>query len=209
MDANHIGSGSGTFLRKISSCRPVAMIITTAKPIPDFNLERHPALQHMASVSASVTANEKQSLAFRSMDHMMDTQTSQDADTQASNEHNAQPWIPITKRANKRRLLQPHTIPTQQLPSTPSEPALRQSRPETRLLRLPPLPAKDCKLEIRPHGGINLSNVCPKTLLLAVAHAANIRSEKPDIKLHVDENQNVQIISTSSKHITTALGKIT
>ncbi|KAH6936701.1 hypothetical protein HPB50_020905 [Hyalomma asiaticum] len=144
----------------------------------------------MASVSASVAADEKHSLPSRSTDHMMDTQTSQDADTQASNEHNAQPWITITKRANKRRQLQPHTVPTQQLPSTPSEPALRQRRPKTRLPRLPPLPAEDYKLAIRPHGGLNLSKVSPKTLLLAVAHAAKIRSEKPDIKLRVDENQN-------------------
>ncbi|KAH8001096.1 hypothetical protein HPB51_026352 [Rhipicephalus microplus] len=50
---------------------------------------------------------------------MMDTQTSQDADTQASNEHNAHPWITVTKRVNKRRQLQPHTVLTQQLPGTP------------------------------------------------------------------------------------------
>ncbi|KAH8029095.1 hypothetical protein HPB51_022659 [Rhipicephalus microplus] len=145
----------------------------------------------------------------RSTDHMMDTQTSQDADTQASNEHNAHPWITITKRANKRRQLQPHYVPTQQLRSTPSEPALRQSRPKPRLPGIPPLPAEDYKLAIRPHGGINLSKVSPKTLLLAVAHAANIRSEKPDIKLRVDKNQNVLTISTSSEHIATALGQIT
>ncbi|KAH8031398.1 hypothetical protein HPB51_017170 [Rhipicephalus microplus] len=95
-------------------------------------------------------------------DHMMDTQTSQDADTQVSNEHNAHPWITVTKRANKRRQLPPHTVPTQQLPSTPSEPTLRQSRPKTRLPRLPPLPAEDYKLAVRPHGGLNLSKVSPR-----------------------------------------------
>ncbi|KAH8020472.1 hypothetical protein HPB51_002116 [Rhipicephalus microplus] len=139
--------------------------------------ERRPALQRMASVSGSVAADKKHSLPSRSTDHMMDTQTSQDADTQ--------------------------------LPSTPSEPALHQSRPKTRLPRLPPLPAEDYKLAIRPHGGLNLSKVSPKTLLLAVVHAANIRSEKPDIKLRVDENQNVLTISTSSEHIAMALGQIT
>ncbi|KAH8018843.1 hypothetical protein HPB51_012797 [Rhipicephalus microplus] len=51
--------------------------------------------------------------------------------------------------------------------------------------------------------------VSPKALLLAVAHAAHIRSEKPDIKFRVDENQNVLIISTSSEHNATALGQIT
>ncbi|KAH7964297.1 hypothetical protein HPB51_027461 [Rhipicephalus microplus] len=55
----------------------------------------------MSSVSASVAADEEHSLPSRSTDHIMDTQTSQDANTQASNEHNAQPWITITKRANK------------------------------------------------------------------------------------------------------------
>ncbi|KAH8035149.1 hypothetical protein HPB51_004390 [Rhipicephalus microplus] len=163
----------------------------------------------MESVSGSVAADEKHSLPSRFTDHMMDTQTSQDADTQVSDEHNANPWITVTKRANKRRQLQPHTVPTQQLPSTPSEPALRQSRPKTRLPRLPPLPAEDYKLAIRPHGGLNLSKVSPKTLLLTVVHAANIRSEKPDIKLRVDENQNVLTISTSSEHIAMALGQIT
>ncbi|KAH8020697.1 hypothetical protein HPB51_002646 [Rhipicephalus microplus] len=141
----------------------------------------------MASVSGSVAADEKHSLPSRSTDHMMDTQTSQDADTQ----------------------LQPHTVPTQELPSTPSEPAPRQSQPKTRLPRLPPLPAEDYKLAIRPHGGLNLSKVSPKMLLLAVTHEANIRSEKPDIKLCVDENQNVLTISTSPEHIATALGQIT
>ncbi|KAH8039538.1 hypothetical protein HPB51_007440 [Rhipicephalus microplus] len=87
--------------------------------------------------------------------------------------------------------------------------ALRQSRPKTRLPRLPPLPAEDYKLAIRPHGGLNLSKVSPKTLLLAVVHAANIRCEKRDIKLRVDENQNVLTISTPSEHITMALGQIT
>ncbi|KAH8040539.1 hypothetical protein HPB51_011235 [Rhipicephalus microplus] len=162
----------------------------------------------MASVSVSVAADEKHSLSSCSTDHMMDTQTSQDADTQASNEHNVHPWITITKRANKLRQLQPHTVPTQQLPSTPSEPSLRQSRPKTRLPRLPPLPTEDYKLAIYPHSGLNMSKVGPKTLLLAVAHAANIRSEKPDIKLRVDENQNVLTISTPSEHIATALGQI-
>ncbi|KAH8041834.1 hypothetical protein HPB51_018628 [Rhipicephalus microplus] len=163
----------------------------------------------MASVSGSVAADEKHSLPSRSTDHMGDTQTSQDADMHSSSEHNAHPCITITKRANKRRQLQPHTVPTQQLPSTPSEPALHQSRPKTRLPRHPPLPADDYKLAIRSHGRLNLSKVSPKTSLLAIAHAANIRSEKPDIKLRVDENQNVLTISTSSEHITTALGQIT
>ncbi|KAH8009512.1 hypothetical protein HPB51_018158 [Rhipicephalus microplus] len=151
---------------------------------------------------ASVPADEKHSLPSRSMDHMMDTQTSQDADTQARNEPNAHPWITITEKANKRRQLQPHTVPTQQLPSTPSEPTLRQSRPKTHLPRLPPLAAKDYKLAIRPNDGLNLSKV-------SLARAANIRSEKPDIKLCVDENQNVLTISTSSEHIATAVGQIT
>ncbi|KAH8021798.1 hypothetical protein HPB51_017108 [Rhipicephalus microplus] len=163
----------------------------------------------MASVSGSVLADEKHSLPSRSMDHMMDTQTSQDADAQVSNEHNANPWITVTKRANKSRQLQRHTVATQQLPSMPSEPALCQSRPKTRLPRLPPLPAEEYKLAIRPHGGLNLSKVSPKTLLLAVVHAANMRSEKPDIKLRVDENQNVLTISSSSEHIAMALGQIT
>ncbi|KAH8037175.1 hypothetical protein HPB51_008857 [Rhipicephalus microplus] len=56
---------------------------------------------------------------------------------------------------------------------------------------------------------LNLSKVSPKTLLLAVAHAAKIRSEKPDIKLRLDENQNVLTISTSSEQIAAALGQIT
>ncbi|KAH8024949.1 hypothetical protein HPB51_002363 [Rhipicephalus microplus] len=160
-------------------------------------------------VSGSVAANEKHSLPSRSTDHMMDTQTSQDADTQASNEHNAHPWITVTKRANKRTQLQSHIVPTQQLPSTPSEPALRQSRPKTRLPRLPPLPAEDYNLAIRPHGGLNMSKVSPKTLLLTVDHAANIRSEKPNIKLRIHKNQNVLTISTSSEHIANALEQIT
>ncbi|KAH8029671.1 hypothetical protein HPB51_002228 [Rhipicephalus microplus] len=163
----------------------------------------------MASVSGSVAADEKQSLPSRSTNHKMDTQTSQDADTQVSNEHNAHQWITVTKRANKCGQLQFHTVPTQQLPSTQFEPALRQSRPKTRLPRLPPLSAEDDKLAIRPYGGLSQSKVSPKTLLLAVAHARNIRSEKPDIKLRVDENQNVLTISTSSEHNATTHRQIT
>ncbi|KAH8037454.1 hypothetical protein HPB51_010443 [Rhipicephalus microplus] len=107
----------------------------------------------MASVAANIAADEKHSSPSHSTDHMMDTQTSQDADTQASSEHNAHPWITINKRT-KCRQLQPRTIPTQQLPSTPSEPILRQSRPKTRQPRLPPLP-EDYNLAIGPHGVVN------------------------------------------------------
>ncbi|KAH8027392.1 hypothetical protein HPB51_005183 [Rhipicephalus microplus] len=103
----------------------------------------------MASVSASIAADEKHSLPSCS--------TSEDTDAQASDEHNVEPWITITEGANKRQKMQPPTVPTERLPSTPSEPALCQSRSKTRLPRLTPLPAEDCKLAIRPHSGINMS----------------------------------------------------
>ncbi|KAH7951561.1 hypothetical protein HPB52_010326 [Rhipicephalus sanguineus] len=166
----------------------------------------------MASVSASVAAEEGHLSPPRPAVYVMDTHASQDVATFEEvdeEEHNEEPWITITKRANKRRKLQTHIAPKQQLPSTPSEPVPRQSRPKTRLPRMPPLPAEDYKIAIRPHGGLHLSKVNPRTLLVAVAQEAKIPSEKPNIQLRVDENQNVLTISTPSENIATALGTIT
>ncbi|KAH7958110.1 hypothetical protein HPB51_027906 [Rhipicephalus microplus] len=132
----------------------------------------------MASVSGSVAAEEEHLLPSRSTDHTMDTQTGQDADTQASNEHNAYPWITVTKRLNKCRQLQPHTVPIQQLPSMPSEPALRQSWPKTRLPKVPLLPAVDYKLAVHPHGVSNLS----KRFLTPVNRRKQPRSATPTRK---------------------------
>ncbi|KAH7969641.1 hypothetical protein HPB52_020727 [Rhipicephalus sanguineus] len=187
---------------------PQQLGVCTAPPWP----ERCPALQRMASVSASVAAEEGHLSPPRPADYVMDTHASQDVATFEEvdeEEHNEEPWITITKRANKRRQLQTHIAPKQQLPSTPSEPVSRQSRPKTRLPRMPPLPAEDYKIAIRPHGGLHLSKVNPRTLLVAVAQEAKISSEKPNIQLRVDENQNVLTISTSSENIATALGTIT
>ncbi|KAH7932410.1 hypothetical protein HPB51_029304 [Rhipicephalus microplus] len=55
----------------------------------------------MASVSGSVAADEKHSLPSRSTDHMMDTQTSQDADTQALRCYLYKRTIPHCKKCNK------------------------------------------------------------------------------------------------------------
>ncbi|KAH8033565.1 hypothetical protein HPB51_013895 [Rhipicephalus microplus] len=173
--------------------------------------KRRPARQQMASVSLSVAADERHLSPLRSTDNTMDTQTSQDAATfKKVNEkdHNAQLWITIALRANKHRQPQSQTAPKQEQTRTPSEPAPRQSRLETCLPRLPPLPAKDYKTPMRPHRGFNVGKVSPKTLLFAVAQEAKLASVKTGMKLSVDENQNVLTISTSSENIASALGKI-
>lgn len=139
----------------------------------------------------------------------METHTDQDASQLTGETQNEHPWITVTNRANKRRQRSSQPItPQQQLLATPTKPTLRQNRPTVRQPRLPPLPADDYKLAIRPRGGLQLSKVSPKTLLVAVLQEAQITDEKPDIRLRVDEKQNVLTLSTSSEQNATALSKM-
>ncbi|KAH9377377.1 hypothetical protein HPB48_008615 [Haemaphysalis longicornis] len=108
------------------------------------------------------------------------------------------PWIELTSRSQRRKM--------QQLPTTtPLKPALRQGhvarKPETF-----PLPAD--KLAIRPQNGLQLSKVSPMDLMKAIAREANLQCGIAEIKIHMDEEQKVLIVSTPSPANAAALNSI-
>ncbi|KAH9371685.1 hypothetical protein HPB48_022335 [Haemaphysalis longicornis] len=164
----------------------------------------------MESQSASGNADDQHlSPPDATEDDEMESHIDQDASALGCVAQNEQPWITVTNRANKRRQRSSQAVtPQQQLIVTPTKPTLRQNRPTVRQPRLPPLPADDYKLAIRPRGGLQLSKVSPRTLLLAVIQEAHITDEKPDIRLRVDEKQNVLTLSTSSEKIAIELSKM-
>ncbi|KAH9360852.1 hypothetical protein HPB48_009354 [Haemaphysalis longicornis] len=163
----------------------------------------------MESQSASGNADDQHlSPPDATEDDEMESHIHQDASSHGCVAQNEQPWITVTNRANKRRKRSSQAFtPQQQLIVTPTKPTLRQNQPTVRQPRLRPLPADDYKLAIRPRGGLQLSKVSPRTLLLAVIQEAHITDEKPDIRLRVDEKQNVLTLSTSSEKIAIELSK--
>lgn len=130
----------------------------------------------------------------------MDSHIDQGASALGCVAQNEQPWITVTNRENKRRQRSSQAVTPQQVfIVTPTKPTLRQSRPTVGQPRRPPLPPDDYKVAIRPRGGLQLSKVSPRTLLLTVVLEAQITDEKPDIRVRVDEKQTVLTLSTSSK----------
>ncbi|KAH9378163.1 hypothetical protein HPB48_011943 [Haemaphysalis longicornis] len=110
------------------------------------------------------------------------------------------PWIEVTSRSQRRKM--------QQLPTTtPLKPALRQSHVARKPKTLP-LPADDYKLAIRPRNGLQLSKVSPMDLTKAIAREANLRCGIAEIKIRIDEEQNVLIVSTPSPATAAALNSI-
>ncbi|KAH7944231.1 hypothetical protein HPB52_017471 [Rhipicephalus sanguineus] len=103
----------------------------------------------MASVSASVAAEERHLSPPRPTDYVVDTHARKDVATFVEvdeQKHNKESWITIIKRANKHRQPYYHIAPKQQLPSTPSDTIPHQSRPKKSLARMPTLPSEEYKI---------------------------------------------------------------
>ncbi|EEC05522.1 hypothetical protein IscW_ISCW018005 [Ixodes scapularis] len=114
-------------------------------------------------------------------DEDMETRQTQCASpAEEENDENTEPWITVTKRA-RRRGQQPRST-TPPLPLPPLKPALHESRPKVRKPRLPPLPADDFKLAIRPRNGLQLNEVTPGKLVDAIAFAAQLQIGATEFK---------------------------
>ncbi|KAH9371566.1 hypothetical protein HPB48_016463 [Haemaphysalis longicornis] len=85
----------------------------------------------------------------------------------------------------------------QQLPTTmPLKAALRQGH----VARNPklPLPADSYKFAIRPQNGLYLSEVSPIDLRKAIARQGNLKCGTAEIKIRMEAEQSILIVSTSS-----------
>ncbi|KAH9370268.1 hypothetical protein HPB48_007395 [Haemaphysalis longicornis] len=110
------------------------------------------------------------------------------------------PWIEVTSRSHRHKM---QHLPT----TTPLKPALRQGHVSRKPKTLP-LPVDDYKLAIRPRNGLQLNKVSPMDLMKAIAREANLQCGIAEIKIRIDEEQNVLIVSTLSPETAAALNSI-
>lgn len=115
------------------------------------------------------------------------------------------PWITATSRANRRKTRA--SLATQTLNLPPPKPALRPSRPVLKP-KPPPLPADDFKLAIRPRNGLVLSKVSPMVLSNSIMREAKLHPQEAEIKIRVNEQQNILVASTPYQSTASALSKI-
>lgn len=125
--------------------------------------------------------------------------------TTGDDEHDMAPWIKVTSRAIRRKTRA--SLATQTLNLSPPKPALRPSRPVLKP-KPPPLPADDFKLAIRPRNGLVLSKVSPMVLSNSIMREAKLRPQEADIKIRVNEQQNILVASTPYQSTASALSKI-
>ncbi|KAM7313200.1 uncharacterized protein ISCGN_003082 [Ixodes scapularis] len=125
--------------------------------------------------------------------------------TTGDDEHDMAPWIKVTSRAIRRKTRA--SLATQTLNLSPPKPALRPSRPVLKP-KPPPLPADDFKLAIRPRNGLVLSKVSPIVLSNSIMREAKLRPQEADIKIRVNEQQNILVASTPYQSTASALSKI-
>ncbi|KAH7981501.1 hypothetical protein HPB49_024812 [Dermacentor silvarum] len=121
------------------------------------------------------------------------------------NEGYNEPWINVTSRARRRRLQPRSTTP--QLSRTPPKPVLRQSRPAMRKPRNPALPGDNCKMAVRPQNGLQLK-VSPGKLVDAITNEAKLQIGSTGLKIRIDEDQNILVLSTASEAMASALNKM-
>ncbi|KAM7285308.1 uncharacterized protein ISCGN_032260 [Ixodes scapularis] len=125
--------------------------------------------------------------------------------TTGDDEHDMAPWIKVTSRAIRRKTRA--SLATQTLNLSPPKPALRPSRPVLKP-KPPPLPADDFKLAIRPRNGLVLSKVSPMVLSNSIMREAKVRPQEADIKIRVNEQQNILVASTPYQSTASSLSKI-
>ncbi|KAH9384943.1 hypothetical protein HPB48_026974 [Haemaphysalis longicornis] len=109
----------------------------------------------------------------------------EDPPSEQKNENAHIAWIEVTSCSQRRNM--------QQLPTTtPLKPALRQGHVARKPKPLP-LPADEYKLAIRPRNGLQMSKVSPVDLTKAIAREAYLQFGIAEIKIRIDEEQNVLI----------------
>ncbi|KAH9362636.1 hypothetical protein HPB48_001267 [Haemaphysalis longicornis] len=107
-------------------------------------------------------------------DEEMDLRGSQEDGITTGGNNDTTDWITVTSRAQRRRMKSQAITPTTTL--TPPKSDLRPSR-SPRKPKLPPLPADDYKLAIRPRNGLPLSKVSPMALSDCILREANLQPE--------------------------------
>ncbi|KAH9371985.1 hypothetical protein HPB48_013237 [Haemaphysalis longicornis] len=138
-------------------------------------------------------------------DEEMDLRGSQEDGITTGGNNDTTDWITVTSRAQRRRMKSQAITPTTTL--TPPKSDLRPSR-SPRKPKLPPPPADDYKLAIRPRNGLPLSKVSPMALSDCILREANLQPEGTTIRARIDENQNILIVSTPSPDTAAGLSKI-
>ncbi|KAH9374873.1 hypothetical protein HPB48_014685 [Haemaphysalis longicornis] len=109
-------------------------------------------------------------------------------------------FIDVTSQSHRRKM-QPHRT------TTPAKPSLRQSQVARKPKQLP-LPAEDYTLAIHPRNGLHLSKVSPMNLTKALACEANFQCGIAEVKIRIDEEHNVLIVSTPLPATAAALNSV-
>lgn len=145
---------------------------------------------------------------YGSEDEEMETRDNEEASPPSEeDETTTAPFILVARRAKRRR--DQRLLTAQQLlAQAPEKPALRKSRPAARKPRQPPLPAEDLKLAFRPRNGLHLARVSPEKLLMAIATETNLPVGAVNVKMRIDGDQNVLVVSTPSEATAMKLSKI-
>ncbi|KAG0425550.1 hypothetical protein HPB47_027295 [Ixodes persulcatus] len=120
--------------------------------------------------------------------------------TTGDEEHDMAPWIEVTSLAIRRKT-------RASLNLSPPKAALRPSRPVLKP-KPPPLPADDFKLVIRPRNGLVLSKVSPMVLSNSIMREAKLHPQEADIKIRVNEQQNIVVASTPYQSTASALSGV-
>lgn len=112
-----------------------------------------------------------------------------------------QSWSDVVSKAQRRRDRQQLGLTESQArQAPPPTPPGRQSRPTLRKPKpwFKPLPRDDCKLVLRPRAGLNLKQILPSQLTLALLHATSTTWREAKLHLQIDHSQNTATISTPS-----------
>lgn len=120
---------------------------------------------------------------------MEDNHEQEDTTTTNSKEE----WIEIVSRAQRRK----QKASSATLRVTPNHssagPSTTTSKPKP-----PPFPKDDYKLVIRPKEGLSLTKLNPAKLAGAILHESRLTWREADIRIRVEETQN--IITASTPH---------
>ncbi|KAH7941976.1 hypothetical protein HPB49_019089 [Dermacentor silvarum] len=125
-----------------------------------------------------------------------------DTDTIEDVAYNGACWKVVRNKRRARNAAAHETASLRQNASEHPSAEPKQSGPK----RLPPLPLRDEKVILRPHGGLRLDKWPRPTLATALWTAAGVSpNDRRDLILRTRPEQNLAIVSTPSSHVADAL----
>lgn len=113
-------------------------------------------------------------------------------------------WILNVSRAQRRKA---KVSDTKNQNLTPARPILRPSIHNAKP-KPPPLPKDDYKLVIRPKEGLALAKLSPAQLSEALLQEAKLTWREADLRIRVDETQNILTVSTPHQQAARTLNQI-